>query len=484
MPLFRILIAVYLGLLSLASAQTAPWSWAHIAGDLTSVAYDVTPPSNHGPSADSDVNMWVTQNDVWILQNTPGKRSTALWRWSSATNVWKLAGETEQSIEGFVPPPLPQTIDATPHATLHHSDEYELAEREAARKASEKAKQDKEGGKLEETTERQEVTDRRHPEAVLEAATTSDFEKGRLFMFGGRGGLSAKRSDAFWMYETENGKWTKFSGGEIDYTQKMCTIEGNHAAPEKGPCIITTSSGFNAIEFMDGAVYAAIQERGQDGKYTISMWKYDVDGDKKWSHLGVADGPLATSFPVKMQMYANDGSVHLYRKFVEIGSGSDVVGEIWRYQVASRAWSLVSSPTVPLKRTATWVVNGLIITYMPGGLLDGANSNVKLPEVPGLGGVKETERFIILDLVSGKLAAVEKPGVNGLETLAGNLGEFSDAYTPGRRFDGVRTGGYSASDGTLYMFGGSLVKKRNPDQRNDLWQCKLNVSSLREAAGL
>lgn len=541
MPLYaRIRIAAF-ALLFVAAAKPIaaqpPWRWAHLAGDLKTRAYDSAPVAEHGPSADADANVWIAGGDLWILQNIRSGSTTALWRWSANASAWKLATERTQAAERFVPPPPPPTIDATPHAELHHSDEYERAEREAAQRALEERAKEAAAKKSSRTGSPRdsdidtamriageddyeplegaqaspalpEEDDNENPmpallpqrtpspptrmreaglpEARVSAATTSDPAGGRLFMYGGRGGLSAKRGDSLWMYETGTGTWFHLSGDDIDYSAPLCTVTGRHAAQVKGPCVVTAGPGSDAIAFMNGAVYVALQERSAGGVYRVAIWRYVVDGERGWDYLGKAGkdaGPASTTYAVDIELYAYSGALYIYRPLLSIGTGVGVTGEIWRFNVAKSVWSLFASPSIPLENSASWMVDGLLVTHMPGGVLDGVDAARIAPTVAGYENPSETERMIVLNLESGQVVAVERKLVNGMKTKASGLGIFADVNAPGRRFSGVRTGGTVVGDGKLYMFGGGIVNKRNPDKRNDLWLCDLDVAMLRSRAG-
>ncbi len=471
---------------------TAQWQWAHMSGDIENVAYDASPESDTQPPADVWANVWTTAGgDLWVLRNRRDKEETQMWRWAGGENKWMLMMDSEQDALTFEPPPRPENYGQETHPDLITADDaYEEAERRAAELAAKKREEENL-----ENTDRQQMPIMKSlwpakgtgqlPQGRLDAATTADATGGRLFMFGGRGGYSRKRGDALWMYEITEGKWTLLSGGDIDYSGELCSIRESREDPKNGPCVISTSIGHDELVYYQGRVYLVVQER-ENNEHRIAIWCYDVDGSREWAFLGVAgeNGPAATTFSVPVRSYVYDGSLYIYRALQVVGKEGAVAGELWKFEMDQKSWSLAARPALPLERTASWMVDGMIVTHMPGEMLAGVAGNRELPDVNRWWKNADADRFIMFDISSGKYGAVQKKEVNGKEVNAAEVGDFENWTSPGRRFAGVHT--YAAvGDGEayLYTYGGSLIHKRNPDQRNDLWICKVDIAELRRAAG-
>lgn len=477
--------------LGAATLVTAQWQWAHLSGEIENVAYDATPESDTSPPADNNANVWTTAGgDLWILRNRRDKEETQMWRWARVESKWMLMMSTAQDALTFEPPPRPDNYGQETHPDLITADDaYEEAERRAAELAAQKSQEQNLENSDRQLSVSESITPAKAtgelPQGRLDAATDADAAGGRLFMFGGRGGYSRRRGDHLWMYEITEGKWTLLSGGNIDYSTGLCSVSDSRNNPKNGPCVISSSIGHDELVYYEGQIYLVVQER-ENNQHRLAIWCYDVDGSREWSFLGIAgeNGPAATTFSVPVRSYAYDGSLYVYRALQVVGKSGAVAGELWKFNIADKSWNLIANPALPMERTATWMFNGMIVTHMPGDMRAGVAGNRQIPDVDNWEQNSDDDRFVLYDIATGKYAAVQKNGVDGRNAIAVEIGEFSHSSTPGRRFSGAHT--YAATgDGEayLFMYGGSLVHKRNPDQRNDFWVCKIDIGELREKAG-
>lgn len=487
----RLSIQVIL-LISIANLTLGQWQWAHLSGDLTSYPYDSEIESSDVPPGDTGANVWATASgDLWVLRNRRDKSETNFWRWDSSSKRWTMIMSSAQKEVEFVAPPKPDNFGQEADPLLFEgAEDYEEAERRAAAEAQNRAlfpllKRTSRQANTLRTTSRQEQ-DATLPEARIDATLATDIHGGRLFMFDGRGGISTERGDMLWMYNVWENKWTLLSGANIDFGN-MCSVQGSRQNPWKGPCVISAGVGYSDLTYYEGKIYLTAQERTNGESHSVAVWCFDLDGDRQWSFLGAAgngNGPKETSFTVHVQSFAYDNGLFIYRPLQIIGLESKVYGEIWKFNLGDNSWSSFTSPAVPLENAVSWVIDGLLVTHMPGDIRGGVAGDREVPNVDGWADPWEAERLVVMNLSTGYYSGVQKKVINGME-----MKRVSEKYaqgwenTPGRRYGAVG-GGHMVGDGLLYMYGGSLENKRNLDQRNDLWACKINLPKLRAAIGL
>lgn len=343
------------------------------------------------------------------------------------------------------------------------------------------------------------------PEAPLNAATAVDRYGDRFFMFGGRGGLSLQRGTYLWMYEVKKRKWTLLSGGPLDYSKPVCHPVERMSSPlrfDLGPCSDQVSGGYETLMYSHKTLfvlsqYSAQKTQGGLPQTAFQLWQFSL-GTKRWEYIDVPnDGtpPLGT-YAVKTFGVATANTLWMYRPFFALGGtnstgGSQVVGEMWRYSLKQNRWILSRAPALPLENCATWLWGRYMITYIPGSFQAGASSKRRAPAIPGVtkdanGRTALIERLVAFDMMTGKYFALERPEVSAAALNYSIMSEFDSSNTPQRRFKGVVTGTMAFAAKTsnssttlgLYMMGGSLSHKRNPERRNDLWQMKLNLEAL------
>lgn len=487
----RLLVTVFI-ISTVASICTAQWNWSYLSGSLESESFESTAEADSQPPPDWTANFWTTANgDIWILRNRKDSPETNMWRWDASGKQWILIGDSSKEVPVFKPPPLPDNFGLVLDPGLSiPEDPYEEAERAAIEQGINTAsRQETDDGvplpSLEPTdtsTGMQEEAVSELPEARIEASTASDTYGGRLFMFGGRGGISTKRGSHLWMFEVTSMTWTLLSGADIDYSN-LCSIQESRNSPENEPCTISTSTGFDSLVYFEGKVYLVSQERERDG-YHMSVWCFDVDGSRAWSYLGSSSGnePQATSFAVFIKSYVYKNKLYIYRPLEFVGQEQAVSGEFWSFDIETKSWDIVVKPALPLERTAAWLVDGILISYMPGDVRGGVSGQRQIPAVEGWDDASNADRMVLFQLETGKYFAVQKDGTNGFELSSEQAEEFAYSNTPARRYDGVQISSGSFANGQLYLYGGSLVRKRNPDQRNDLWQCNMDFEALRSSA--
>jgi hypothetical protein len=313
-------------------------------------------------------------------------------------------------------------------------------------------------------------------------------QSGNLWLFGGWGKNINVSSDAalddMWKYNVSTNQWTWVNGSTSPVVNPVYGTQGV-ASQFNDP-----GGRGNAVTWVDVSgnfwMYGGLNDQG----ILDDLWKYNVStnqwtwmkGDNTGSPVYGTKGIGAVANKPGRKNNAvgwadNSGNLWMFGGEDQYSTSYQYYNDLWKYNIASNTWTWISGDNI-VNQIGSYGTKGIAsASNKPGarrmsiGWIDVPKGNLWLF---GGQGVKEETTGSFNDLWKYNIATDKWTWISGenafnVAPVYGTLGIGTKRTNPGAR--SYLVSWREPSNGTLWLFGGTLIKGRG----NDLW--KYNVPS-------